>query len=75
MTLKIMTLSTSVSSAIMLSVVFFKCHAECHYAECRYAECHYIECQYAECRYADYHYAECLPHWSIQGKAMFRIFC
>ncbi len=54
---------------------FFKCQAECHYDECRYAECHY-----AECRYADYHYAECLgalilPHCSIQGKAMYRIFC
>jgi hypothetical protein len=47
-----MTLSIkhSGSSAIMLSVTIYYCHAECHYAECYYAECHYAECRYAECR-------------------------
>jgi hypothetical protein len=35
-----MALSLAVSSAIMLSVVFFYyCYAGCHYAECHYAEC------------------------------------
>jgi hypothetical protein len=43
------------TSAAMLSVAFFYCHtefhyAECHYAERRYAECHYAGCHYAECR-------------------------
>jgi hypothetical protein len=58
------TLSITVSSAVMLSVVFFHCYAELHYSECHYAECHYAECLYAECRYAEcrnaeLHYAEC----------------
>ncbi len=28
----------------MLSVMIFKCYAECYYAECRYAECHGAHC-------------------------------
>ncbi len=39
-----------VPNAVILSVAFFYCYAECHYAKCRYAECHYAEYRYAECR-------------------------
>jgi hypothetical protein len=34
-----MTLSLSVSSAIILHVAFFYCYAECRYAKCHFAEC------------------------------------
>jgi hypothetical protein len=30
-------------SGIMLSVAFFSCYADCHYAEYCYADCHYAE--------------------------------
>ncbi len=37
-------------NAIMQSVAFFHCCAECHSAECLHAECRYGQCRYAECR-------------------------
>jgi hypothetical protein len=46
-------------SIIMLSVEFYYCCAQCHFAEYPYAECHSPECLYAECHYAECHYAEC----------------
>jgi hypothetical protein len=74
MTLSIVTLITSVLSAIEQSITFFNvmlsvtmqcCYAECRYceglyAECLYAECRNAECHHAKCCYAEWHYAECL---------------
>ncbi len=34
----------------MLSAVFSKCYAECHYAEFHSAGCHYAECHCAMCQ-------------------------
>jgi hypothetical protein len=36
------------NSAIMLSVTFYLCGTDYHYAEGRCAECHYAECRGAE---------------------------
>jgi hypothetical protein len=55
-----MTFSITVSSPIMLSVMYFNCYAECHYAEYHYVKSLYAEHHYVECLYAEYHYVECL---------------
>jgi hypothetical protein len=60
-TFSIMALSTTtvviVLNTVMLSVAFFYCYAECHYAECR-VFCH-AECNYSEYRCPECHCAEC----------------
>ncbi len=50
-----MVLREMIMSDVMLSVTFFYCNAQCHYAKCRYVECRYAECHYAECHYTECH--------------------
>ncbi len=61
-------------NAVMLSVCFIHCQAECQYADCRYAEYryaeyHYAEYHYAEYRYAEYRYAKCRAAYVIPSLA------
>ncbi len=58
----IVLMQTVMLRVVSLSVTFFHCNAECHYAK-RHADIRLAECQfflrYAKCRSAECHYAEC----------------